>query len=65
MNLEQASYLAQIVGTIVVVATLVYLSIQVRQGNALLRSESRQSLHNSDMSAVLMFVSVLGPKTIP
>jgi hypothetical protein len=56
MNLEQAAYLAQIIGTIVVVVTLVYLSMQVRQGNELLRSEARQSLHISDMSAVLMFV---------
>jgi hypothetical protein len=56
MNLEQAAYLAQIIGTIVVVLTLIYLSIQVRQGTELLRSESRQSLHANDMSGVYKFV---------
>ncbi len=38
MALEQYAYLAEIIGVIVVVTTLIYLSVQVRQGSALLRS---------------------------
>ena len=40
MTLEQFAYLAEIVGVIVIVVTLIYLSMQVRQGAQLLRSES-------------------------
>jgi len=56
MNFEQAAYLAQIIGTLVIVLTLLYLSIQGRMGNELLRSESRQLLHTNDMSGVYKFV---------
>ena len=41
MALEQYAYLAEIIGFVVVVVTLIYLSVQVRQGTELLRSESR------------------------
>jgi hypothetical protein len=41
MTLEDWSSIAQIVGVILVVVTLSYLAIQVRQGAQLLRSESR------------------------
>ena len=43
MTLDEYAKLAEIVGVIVVVATLIYLAIQVRQGATLLRSEARQS----------------------
>ena len=32
MSLEQAAYLAEIIGVIAIVVTLIYLSVQVRQG---------------------------------
>ena len=32
MTLEQGAYLAEIIGVIVIVVTLIYLSVQVRQG---------------------------------
>jgi hypothetical protein len=54
--LEQIAYLAQIVGVIAVVATLIYLAIQVRQGTALLRSESRQAQLANDQTGVYKFV---------
>jgi hypothetical protein len=44
MTLEQAAYVAEIVGMIVVVVTLLYLAVQVRQGAKLMRSESRQAM---------------------
>jgi hypothetical protein len=56
MTLEQYSYLSQIIGVIVVVATLLYLSIQVRQGKELLRSEARQVQVNNDQNNVYQFI---------
>jgi len=56
MTLEQLSYLSQIVGVVVVVATLLYLSIQVRQGKELLRSEARQVQVNNDQNNVYQFI---------
>ena len=47
MTLEQYAYIAEIIGVIIVVATLLYLSVQVRQGAHLMRSESRQGLINN------------------
>ena len=52
MTLEQGAYLAEILGVIVVVVTLVYLSVQVRQGTELLRSESRQALVTNDVASL-------------
>ena len=52
MTLEQYAYLSQIIGVIVVVATLIYLSLQVRQGAALLRSEARQAQVSADLEAI-------------
>lgn len=56
MTLEQISYLAEIIGVIVVVVTLIYLTIQVRQGADLLRSESRQAQVTNDQSGVFQFI---------
>jgi hypothetical protein len=56
MALEQYAYLAEIVGSIVVVATLIYLSLQVRQGADLLRSEARQTQVNNGLVGVYKFV---------
>ena len=52
MTLEQGAYVAEIIGVIVVVVTLVYLAVQVRQGTELLRSESRQALVTNDVSSL-------------
>lgn len=54
--LEQLAYLAEIIGVIVVTVTLIYLSIQVRQGSDLLRSEARQAQVNNDQTGVFKFV---------
>ena len=56
MTLEQYAYLAEIIGVIVVVVTLIYLSVQVRQGAELLRSESRQAQVANDQNGVYKFV---------
>jgi len=43
MNLEQIAHIAEIIGQIAVIVTLVYLAAQVRQGAQILWSESRQA----------------------
>ncbi len=52
MTLEQGANLAEILGVVVVVVTLIYLSVQVRQGTELLRSESRQALVTNDVASL-------------
>jgi len=54
--LEQIAYVAEIIGVIVVVVTLIYLSMQIRQGAELLRSESRQAQVTNDQNGVYKFV---------
>ena len=56
MTLEQYAYLAEIIGVIIVVVTLVYLSLQVRQGANLMRSEARQALMNNTRGQVLAYL---------
>lgn len=56
MTLEEYAYLAEILGVIIVIVTLLYLSVQVRQGAVLLRSESRQALINNDRDVLLAYL---------
>lgn len=56
MTLDQLTSVAEIVGNLVVVVTLIYVAVQVRQGSATLRSESRQSQVNTDQNGVYLFV---------
>lgn len=45
MTLAEYSYLAEIIGGIVLIATLIFLSIQVRQNSSMLRSMATHSAH--------------------
>ena len=56
MTLEQYAAVAEIVRVIIVVVTLVYLSVQVRQGAHLMRSESRQALLNNQNEVLLAYL---------
>jgi hypothetical protein len=56
MSLEQLANIAEIVGNLMVVISLIYLSLQMRQGAATLKSESRQAQLTTDQSAVYLFV---------
>ena len=56
MTLEQYAYLAEIVGVIIVVVTLLYLALQVRQGAHLMVSGSRQALMNNDRHVLLAYL---------
>ena len=44
MTLEQYAYLAEIIGVIVVIASLVYLARQLHQNNDLLAAQARYNL---------------------
>jgi len=56
MTLEQYAAIAEITGLTIVVITLLYLAIQVRQGAHLLRSESRQALMNNEKDILLAYL---------
>ena len=56
MTLDQFASIADIVGVIAVVSTLIYLSAQVRQGAQILWSESRQAQVAYDQGGVYKFV---------
>ncbi|MDF1680684.1 hypothetical protein [Ponticaulis sp.] len=56
MTLEQAALIAQIVGVVVVAATLIYLAMQVHQGAQQMRSEGRQAQLTYDQTGVYKFV---------
>ena len=60
MTLEDWAYIAQILGVIVVVVTLAYVAIQVRQSTQLLRSESRQVSLSTDQGGVYKFIEFPG-----
>jgi hypothetical protein len=54
--LESLAYLAEIIGVSVVVATLIYLAAQVKQGKELLLSEARQGQVNNDQNNIYKFI---------
>ncbi|MCI5107383.1 MAG: hypothetical protein MRY76_11765 [Pseudomonadales bacterium] len=56
MSLEQLASIADIVGNCMVVISLIYLSLQMRQGAATLKSESRQAQLTTDQNGVYLFV---------
>ncbi len=56
MTLEQYASWAEIIGIIIVVVTLLYLSVQVRQGAHLMRSESRQALMSHDREVLSLYL---------
>ena len=53
MTWEAAGAIGEMVGAIAVVATLIYLSTQIRQNNKLLSSDSRQTLVANDLTSLL------------
>jgi len=56
MTLEELAYLAEIIGVIIIVVTLLYLAIQVRQGAHLIRSESRQAAISNTREHLLAYL---------
>ena len=56
MTLEEYAYLAEIIGVIIVVVTLLYLAVQVRQGARLMRSDSRQALLSNQREVLSLYL---------
>lgn len=52
MNIQDLGAIGEMVGAVAVIATLIYLSIQIRQNNVLLRSQSRQVLVGNDVTSL-------------
>ena len=50
--MEYVANIAEIMGAIVVVITLIYLTIQLRQNNKLLQSTSRQAMLESEKTSL-------------
>ena len=61
-NIEYVANIAEIIGAIVVVITLIYLTIQLRQNNKLLQSASRRAMmetENNSLNQALEFQELL------
>lgn len=56
MNLEYVANIAEIVGVILVVVTLVFLSLQIRQNTQALRSTTIQAVMQSEISMMSILV---------
>ena len=54
MTLEQYAYLAEVLGVIAILVTLIFLTFQLMQNNSLLRSESRKALLSNDQTSLLV-----------
>ena len=53
MNWDAVGAIAEALGAVGVIATLLYLASQIRQNNALLTSESRQAAMSNDQSLIV------------
>jgi len=53
MNWDAIGAVGETIGAIAVVATLIYLSTQIRQNNKLLSSDSRQTLVSNDLTSLI------------
>ena len=51
-NMEYVANIAEIIGAIVVVITLIYLTIQLRQNNKLLQSASRRAMLETEKTSL-------------
>jgi len=52
MSLEQASFLAQIVSAVAIIASLIFVGIQLRQATSAMRNSSSQA-HSATYSAII------------
>ena len=57
MTLEDIAYLAEIIGLIVIVATLIYLAVQTRQNTDAIRTQSAQSILQAVQSDIETLMS--------
>jgi hypothetical protein len=57
MKIEKLSAMAELVSSVAIVATLIYLAVQTQQTNAALFANSRQGLLMADMSGISNLVN--------
>jgi len=57
LTLEQLAYLAQIVGVVLVIASLVYVAAQVRQNTAAQLASSRQTSITADVAIIAAMIA--------
>jgi hypothetical protein len=57
MTLEQISYLAEIIGVILVVASLIYVGQQLRQNTEMMRAESRNMIQHGHQQEILALMN--------
>jgi hypothetical protein len=57
MKLEKIAPLAEIISSVAIVATLIYLSIQMQQTNSALLADSRQATMLADMTLITALIS--------
>lgn len=57
MTLEDWAFVSQIVGALAVVASLIYLALQIRHSNVLSRAQARQSMMELTQDQLLLQVS--------
>ena len=60
MEAAEIALWAQVVASVAVLATLVYLSIQTRQTNLMMQAETRQNLLENDVRSLLDFKDATG-----
>ena len=54
MTLEQYAYLAEIVGTFLIIASLVYVGRQLHQNTEMMKADSRNSIQQNHQQEILM-----------
>ena len=56
MSLEELAYLADIIGVIFVIASLIYVAQQLHQNTHMMRAESRNEIQHGHQQEILMIV---------
>ena len=56
MTLEQLAYLAEIIGVILVIASLIYVAQQLRQNTEMMRAESRNQIVQQHVQELLSLI---------
>ena len=56
MTLEEFAYIADIIGVVLVIASLIYVAQQLRQNNEMMRAESRNEIQHSKQQEIFMLL---------
>jgi len=56
MTLEEFAYIAEIIGVVLVIASLIYVAQQLRQNTEMMRAESRNEIQHSKQQEIFMLL---------